>query len=45
MPAKEGGGAFLTIHQSCDKGEGEDKDGQRGHVTTLSQVLHLPAGY
>ncbi len=44
MPTK-GGGAVLTIHQSCDRGEGEDKDSQRGHITGPSWLLHLPAGF
>jgi hypothetical protein len=42
MPSKEEG-AVLTIHQSCDRKEGEDKDGQRGYIIGPSWVLHLPA--
>jgi hypothetical protein len=45
MPAKEKGEAVLTIHQSCDRVEGEDKDGQCGHIIRPSWVLYLPAGY
>ncbi len=38
-------GPILTIHQSCDRGEGEEKDSQNGHIISSSWVLHLPAGY
>jgi hypothetical protein len=37
-------GPVLTIHQSCDRGEGEDKDCQNGHIISSSWVLHLPVG-
>jgi hypothetical protein len=33
MAAKEKGeGAVLTIHQSCNKGDRVDSDGQHGHI-------------
>jgi hypothetical protein len=34
-----------SVGPSCDKGEGEDKGGKRGHIICPSSVLHLPVGY
>ncbi len=39
---KRRGGGFFTIHQSCDKGKGNDLDGQHGHIIGRGQNLHLP---
>ncbi len=38
---RKGCGVVLTIHQSCDRGEGKDQDGQHGHIISPGLVSHL----